>query len=698
MANSSRSTTSADERALQRRGYILGGKIGQGSYAKVRSCTYVVDSRQEILACKIIDRSKAPSDFLGKFFPRELDIITWLDHPHVIRVHSILERQERVFIFMQYCENGDLLDYVRDHGVIKEPQARVWFKQMYAGLSYLHSRNIAHRDLKCENVLLTRHWNVKLGDFGFARAVVDQDGRRVLSETYCGSAAYAAPEVVRGNPYNPKMSDIWSLGVILYIMVNAAMPFDDSNLKKMLKDQQSRNWHLRSKVRDKLGPEIKEMLNQILEPDVTRRITIDRIGRHVWLQNHLSFPRTDSPENRDVLMDIVPEDVGTQSSRNKGDHKRSPESCNSKQVMESLVRGRESFFDITAVSGLEKVEYDNPLEDTCYAGFADEKRTFDQMQNRSGYEFMARLEMWHLGRLGPLVCGGAIISENWVLTSARCAIDEATGIPARTIEVTVGDLNSRQEEPGEQKRNGTAKVHPLFDRQTLEYDLALIELSLPLVFGNSSGSVGPVTISSKSSQDSVPGQQVEAIGWGQIDSSVPVMPTGLRAAEMQVYSTDNCRKDWEDVEIKNLTGIIPKIGFYHVCLTGPDKGQQIRSDVDQQQSATGICTGDIGGPIVTREGNKTFLIGISSFMKIAPMQRKGLPLPVDVCVKKYPDVAIKKKEGKVVFLVGKILASDWLILLESKTMLCIVLQFLWDLFFGAGGLADAKDQFLRCSR
>jgi serine kinase len=131
---------------------------------------------------------------------------------------------------------------------------------------------------KIFHLLYYRHWNVKLGDFGFARAVVDQDGRRVLSETYCGSAAYAAPEVVRGHPYNPKLSDIWSLGVILFIMVNAAMPFDDSNLKKMLKDQQNRNWHLRSKVKDKLSGEIKDMLLKLLEPEVPSRITIDKIG------------------------------------------------------------------------------------------------------------------------------------------------------------------------------------------------------------------------------------------------------------------------------------------------------------------------------------------------------------------------------------------------------------------------------------
>ncbi|KAK9708076.1 Protein kinase domain [Popillia japonica] len=119
---------------------------------------------------------------------------------------------------------------------------------MASGLQYLHNKNIAHRDLKCENILLSRRFNVKLADFGFARFCVDAEGRRVLSQTYCGSAAYAAPEVVNGTPYNPKLSDVWSLGIILFIMLNASMPFDDSNLRKLLKDQMTRNWVFRSRL------------------------------------------------------------------------------------------------------------------------------------------------------------------------------------------------------------------------------------------------------------------------------------------------------------------------------------------------------------------------------------------------------------------------------------------------------------------
>lgn len=271
--------------ALEQRGYSIGKKIGQGSYASVHLADYVDQSSKKLrLACKIFDKEKAPHDFLEKFFPRELDILTKIENPHIIQVHSILQRGPRVFIFMNYAENGDLLDHIKRNGVTAEHNAKMWFRQMSSGLQYLHNKNIAHRDLKCENILLSRKFHVKIADFGFARFCVDDAGRRVLSETYCGSAAYAAPEVVSGTPYNPKLADVWSLGIILFIMLNASMPFDDSNLKKLLKDQTSRNWMFRTRVRETASPLCKSIVRHILEPDITLRLTLDRILAHEWLR------------------------------------------------------------------------------------------------------------------------------------------------------------------------------------------------------------------------------------------------------------------------------------------------------------------------------------------------------------------------------------------------------------------------------
>ncbi|KAJ8912567.1 hypothetical protein NQ315_006639 [Exocentrus adspersus] len=222
--------------------------------------------------------------FLEKFFPRELEILTKIENPHIIQVHSILQRGPRVFIFMRYADNGDLLDFIKKNGVVPEQQAKIWFRQMASGLHYLHGKNIAHRDLKCENILLSRRFNVKLADFGFARFCVDSDNRRILSQTYCGSAAYAAPEVVNGTPYNPKLSDVWSLGIILFIMLNASMPFDDSNLRKLLKDQMTKNWVFRSRVRETLSSSSKSLVRHLLEPDLTQRLTLDRVIQHEWLR------------------------------------------------------------------------------------------------------------------------------------------------------------------------------------------------------------------------------------------------------------------------------------------------------------------------------------------------------------------------------------------------------------------------------
>ncbi|XP_030764103.1 testis-specific serine/threonine-protein kinase 2 [Sitophilus oryzae] len=280
------SPRNSEVNALEQRGYLIGKKIGQGSYATVHLADYVDNTgpKKMRLACKIFDKEKAPKDFLEKFFPRELEILTKIENPHIIQVHSILQRGPRVFIFMRYADNGDLLDFIKRNGVVPEQQAKIWFRQMASGLHYLHGKNIAHRDLKCENILLSRKFNVKLADFGFARFCVDSDNRRILSQTYCGSAAYAAPEVVNGTPYNPKLSDVWSLGIILFIMLNASMPFDDSNLRKLLKDQMTKNWVFRSRVRETLSSSAKSLVRHLLEPDLTLRLTLDRVMQHEWLR------------------------------------------------------------------------------------------------------------------------------------------------------------------------------------------------------------------------------------------------------------------------------------------------------------------------------------------------------------------------------------------------------------------------------
>lgn len=180
----------SDVSALERRGYVFGRKIGKGSYGNVVAANFKdpKSSKSLELACKCVDKSKAPKDFLEKFFPRELQILTEISHPSIIGIHSIMQSGSTVFIFMRWAENGDLLDYVKNNGAVAEPQANIWFYQMVSAIKYLHSLNYAHRDLKCENILISKHNNIKIADFGFARYCVDENNERILSQTFCGSA------------------------------------------------------------------------------------------------------------------------------------------------------------------------------------------------------------------------------------------------------------------------------------------------------------------------------------------------------------------------------------------------------------------------------------------------------------------------------------------------------------------------------
>ncbi|NXK49138.1 TSSK1 kinase, partial [Chauna torquata] len=219
---------------LERKGYNLSVTLGEGSYGKVKSA--YSDRLKRNVAIKIIDKRKTPRDFLERFLPREIAALKRLHHPSIIKTYEIFETLGgKVYIIMELGVKGDLLDYIKITGAMKEDFARLKFQQLAAAIKHCHDSDLAHRDLKCENILLDEDLNIKLSDFGFSKSLSrDENGRTILSKTFCGSAAYAAPEVLQGIPFDPKISDIWSLGVILYTMVYALMPFDDSNVRKMI--------------------------------------------------------------------------------------------------------------------------------------------------------------------------------------------------------------------------------------------------------------------------------------------------------------------------------------------------------------------------------------------------------------------------------------------------------------------------------
>lgn len=184
---------------------------------------------------------------------------------------------------MRYMEHGDLLEYILQRGAVQEDQARIWTRQLALAVQYMHELEIAHRDIKCENVLLTANQNAKLSDFGFARMCVDKDFLDIHSETFCGSLSYTAPEILQGNPYYPKPTDIWSLGVVLYVMLNRAMPFEDKHIKQLYQAQVNKNWKFRSRYIDCISDNCKRLVTLMLEPNHANRVGIDYILNSEWI-------------------------------------------------------------------------------------------------------------------------------------------------------------------------------------------------------------------------------------------------------------------------------------------------------------------------------------------------------------------------------------------------------------------------------
>ncbi|VDM24225.1 unnamed protein product [Toxocara canis] len=192
---------------------------------------------------------------------------------------QVVEVHPFVCIVQEHADNGDLLQRIKRDGLIDEDESRFLFRQIIEALSYLESMRVVHRAVKCENVFLDSYDNVKLGDFGFSRYMHTND----LSRTFCGSRAYAAPEVLRSRPYNGFGVDVWSAGVVLYVMVTGLMLYDDRYPERMLDKQMHHRITFPSGR--SLSEELKRLMFEMLHPKPSKRANYAQIIKSAWLIN-----------------------------------------------------------------------------------------------------------------------------------------------------------------------------------------------------------------------------------------------------------------------------------------------------------------------------------------------------------------------------------------------------------------------------
>ncbi|XP_075398363.1 serine/threonine-protein kinase SIK1 isoform X1 [Tenrec ecaudatus] len=253
--------------------YDIERTLGKGNFAVVKLARHRVTKTQ--VAIKIIDKARLDSSNLEKIY-REVQIMKLLNHPHIIKLYQVMETKDMLYIVTEFAKNGEMFDYLTSNGHLSEEEARKKFWQILSAVEYCHSHHIVHRDLKTENLLLDSNMDIKLADFGFGNFYKPGEA---LS-TWCGSPPYAAPEVFEGKEYEGPQLDIWSLGVVLYVLVCGSLPFDGPNLPTL----RQRVLEGRFRIPFFMSQDCESLIRRMLVVDPAKRITIDQIKQHRWIQ------------------------------------------------------------------------------------------------------------------------------------------------------------------------------------------------------------------------------------------------------------------------------------------------------------------------------------------------------------------------------------------------------------------------------
>ncbi|KAJ1378261.1 Serine/threonine-protein kinase, active site [Sesbania bispinosa] len=263
--------------------YVLKSKIGEGSYSTVWKSEQR-PSGQEVAVKQV---------FLSKLTPRlkacldcETNFLSSVNHPNIIRLLHFFQADGCVYLVLEFCAGGNLASYIRRHGRVQQQTARKFMQQLGSGLKVLHSHGIIHRDLKPENILLSSRGAdavLKIADFGLSR--IARPGE--YAETVCGSPLYMAPEVLQFQRYDAKV-DMWSVGAILFELLNGYPPFNGRNNVQLLKNIRSCTCLPFPKlIISGLDPDCLDICSRLLCSNPVERLSFDEFYWHSFLQRKL---------------------------------------------------------------------------------------------------------------------------------------------------------------------------------------------------------------------------------------------------------------------------------------------------------------------------------------------------------------------------------------------------------------------------
>ncbi|EOY34678.1 hypothetical protein SCA6_009853 [Theobroma cacao] len=263
--------------------YELGRLLGCGAFAKVYHARNVRSGQS--VAIKVINKKKLSSTNLMSNIKREISIMSRLNHPYIVKLYEVLATKTKIYFVMEFIKGGELFAKVAK-GRFSEDLSRKYFQQLISAVGYCHSRGVFHRDLKPENLLVDENGNLKVSDFGLS-AVTDQIRPDGLLHTLCGTPAYVAPEILTKKGYDGAKVDVWSCGVILFVLNAGFLPFNDPNLmvmyKKIYKGEfRCPKW---------MSSDLRRFLSRLLDTNPETRITIHEILKDPWFRKGYKEPK-----------------------------------------------------------------------------------------------------------------------------------------------------------------------------------------------------------------------------------------------------------------------------------------------------------------------------------------------------------------------------------------------------------------------